>query len=257
VSAPSETGAATAVVVTRRIGGEATSWKIEDADGKLRWRAALPGASVFDRAAQALRERAAQGADPLDLLPLALPATWMVNAKATSRAMQHWLSPEVEPAWAALLETLAFDLAPEAWLALAPGSKELAGRAVEALATGVEGATLCAVTKVLALLRPQLVPLMDDAALWFALELVAEPKTADAPSAPPSAFVPMMDWFAGEVVANEAALIALAAEHDRAVLDATQTLDRLLWMESWGQRLSQGARGTARAQPPSGGGGAP
>lgn len=237
------------VVVTRRIRGEAKPWKIDDAGDKLRWRAALPGASVFDRAAQALRERAAEGADALALLPLALPASWMVNTRATSRAMQRWLSPEAEPAWAALLETIAFDLSPEGWLTLPPDSKALAARAVEALATGAEGATLCAVSKVLALLRPQLVPLMDDAALWFALELVAEPTTADRPSAPPSAFVPMMDWLSREVVANEAALVALASGHERAVLDATQTLDRLLWMESWGQRL--------RAQPPSGGGGAP
>jgi hypothetical protein len=60
------------------------------------------------------------------------------------------------------------------------------------------------------------------------------PATADAPAAGPEHVVPMLDWFAHEVRANEAALIALARRYEFAPLDAAQALDRLLWVESWG-----------------------
>ena len=226
-----------AIAVTRVMNGVSARWTIDDAEDKLRWRAALAGASTYDRAANTLRVLQATGVEAVHLLPLALPASWMVNAKATSRAMQRWLSPSRADAWLALLDAISADLSPEGWLALPAADREGCARAVEQLATGDHGESLAAVTKVLALLRPQIVPLMDDAALWFALERVPEPATADKPSAPPSAFVPMLDWFADQVIACEAPLMALAARHDLAVLDAAQTLDRLLWMESWGTRL--------------------
>ena len=41
---------------------------------------------------------------------------------------------------------------------------------------------------------------------------------------------------AQQVVANEGELIKLAANHKLAVLDAPQVLDRLLWMDAWGER---------------------
>jgi hypothetical protein len=223
--------------MTRIIDGASCTWTVADPDAKLTWRAALPGASCFDRVAHTLRALQAGGATAIDLLPLALPASWMVNAKASSRAMQRWLAPPAIDVWAALLERLSFNLAPAEWLAMASSDREPVAQAIEALATGADGASLAAVTKVLALLRPQLVPLMDDAALWFALESVPEPSSADVPSAPASMFVPMLDWFAREVVSSEEGLIAIAVRHDRAVLDAAQTLDRLLWIESWGHRL--------------------
>jgi hypothetical protein len=223
--------------LTRRVKGTPCTWTIDEPDEKLAWRAGLPGASCFDRAAQTLRALQAGGAAAIDLLPLALPASWMVNAKASSRAMQAWLTPRSMETWAAVLEGIGFHLGPAEWLAMPEQDRHAIASAIGQLATGAEGATLAAVTKVLALLRPQIVPLMDDAALWFALECVPEPKSADAPSAPATAFVPMLDWFAREVTEHEDALIALAVRHDRAVLDAAQTLDRLLWIESWGHRL--------------------
>lgn len=231
------------LAVTRTINGARVAFTIQDAGEKLRWRGALAGASTYDRAASALRVLQANGAEAFELLPLALPASWMVNAKATSRAMQRWLSPSRADAWRALLDGVSADLSPEGWLALPHAEREGCAVAVEELATGIDGESLAAVTKVLALLRPQIVPLMDDAALWFALELVPEPDTADKPEAPPRAFVPMLDWFAEQLVANEEPLTTLAAGHDRAVLDVAQTLDRILWVESWGNKL--------RAQPPS------
>ena len=227
----------TPLAITRTVNGAASASTIGDPDEKLRWRGMLPGAMTYDRAAHALRALQAQGAAAIDLLPLALPASWMVNAKATSHAMQRWQSRASLEAWAAILDAIGFGLGPAEWLALPAQEREGATRAVAALATGEDGATLAAVSKVLALLRPQIIPLMDDAALWFAIELVPEPKTADAPAAPASAFAPMLDWFAEQVIASENELIAIAVRHELAVLDAAQVLDRLLWIESWGHRL--------------------
>lgn len=209
---------------------------IEDADAKLVWRGSLPGASTYDRAADVLRRLQANGASAVDLLPVALPASWMVNAKATSRAMQRWQQKPMVDVWAALLELVAVDMAPDGWLATPVEEKDMIVKLVTALATGADGATLTAVTKVLALLRPQLVPLMDDAAIAFALGLVPMPETAEKPSAPPSAFVPMLDWFARAVVDNDESLVGIAARHTAVTLDQTQVLDRLLWVESWGKR---------------------
>ena len=227
----------TTLSITRTVKGAPCVVAIDDAVAKLAWRASLPGASTYDRAAHTARVLQAEGASAVDLLPLALPASWMVNAKATSHAMQRWLSPACLPAWSTVLDGVSFALAPAEWLALAGTRKDEVAEAVAELACGEHGATLAAVSKVLALLRPQLVPLMDDAALWFTLELGAEPDTADAPIAPASAFVPMLDWFATEVIAAEEALIAAAVAHRDAVLDAAQVLDRLVWIESWGHRL--------------------
>jgi hypothetical protein len=230
--------------ITRTKNGAPCEHGIDEPDEKLNWRAGLPGASCFDRAAHSLRALQAGGANAVDLLPLALPASWMVNAKATSRAMQHWLEPSSRDAWSAVLDGIAFHMGPADWLEMSASDREAVASAVERLAAGgsKDGTSLAAVTKVLALLRPQLVPLMDDAAIWFALESVPEPATADAPAAPASAFIPMLDWFAREVIAHEEALVALAVRHDRAVLDAAQTLDRLLWVESWGHRVRARAR---------------
>jgi hypothetical protein len=158
----------------------------------------------------------------------------MVNAKATSRTFVHWTA--AEPVWAELLSILSFDLSTDEWSALPEAERTAVGVAVATL-SGMPSASLCAVTKVLALLRPQLVPLMDDAAIWFALGAVPEPKTADAPAAGPEHFLPMMDWFAAEAKRSDAALVELARAHTMAVLDAPQVLDRLLWWASWGHRL--------------------
>lgn len=197
-------------------------------------RGQLPGAFGYDRAAHLFRTLQAEGSDAVDLLPAAFPASWMVNAKATSRTFVHWTA--AEPVWAQLLSVLPFDLSADEWTAMPETERRAVDEAVATLSR-VPGGGLCAVTKVLALLRPQLVPLMDDAAIWFALDAVAEPATADAPTAGPEHFLPMMDWFAGEVRRSEPALVELAREHTMATLDAPQVLDRLLWWASWGHRL--------------------
>jgi hypothetical protein len=190
---------------------------IHGPDAKLRSRGVLPGAFSYDRVAHVLRVLQAGGASAIDLLPLALASSWLVNAKATSRAFVKWQSMD---AWRTIFETMHDTLAPEGWLALQPGARAACGEAAAELASAGEGADLTAVSKVLALLRPQLVPLMDAEAIAFAIG--------------DGGFVAMMDWFCSRVVECEAELVPIAARHDLAVLDAAQVLDRLLWFESAG-----------------------
>jgi hypothetical protein len=215
-------------------GNAEESVAVSDPAEALSRRGQLPGAFGYDRAAHLFRTLQAEGSDAVDLLPAAFPTSWMVNAKATSRTFVHWTV--AEPTWIELLSLLRFDLSTDEWAAMGEADRKAVGAAVTVL-SGVPGATLCAVTKVLALLRPQLVPLMDDAAIWFARDAVPQPTTADAPSAGPEHFLPMMDWFAEEAKRSDAALIELARTHTLAVLDAPQVLDRLLWWASWGHGL--------------------
>ncbi len=211
-------------------------WKILDAAEKLLARGVLPGAYGYDLAAHGLRVARARGVGFRELLPLAMPASWMVNNRAPSPVFRRWLS-EKSDAWVAVCELL--DAGALAW-------PEFTHRAeldalLRSLAGNGQGA--CAISKVLALLCPHTVPLMDDAALAFALGSVATPAAADNPLAGPEHFAPMLDWFAEAVRDNERELIALARGYDLAPLDAAQVLDRLLWVESWGwQHLGPLAR---------------
>jgi hypothetical protein len=130
---------------------------------------------------------------------------------------------------------LSADFAPEDWLALPDDQKARVEAQVANLV--VHGNTnLCALSKVLVLLYPQLVSLMDDAALWFALASGEEPTRADSPSASASQFVPMMNWFCHAYKLHEPALVSIAGAHKLSVLDGPQVLDRLLWQHSWGNR---------------------
>jgi hypothetical protein len=199
---------------------------LENAEEKLAFRASLPGAFGFDQAAHVLRALQSEGVASADLLPLAFPTSWMVNARATSRAFRRWFG--AIDVWTALLEELGPTMSLEQWNG--QGTER-----VRELAS-LEDAGLAAVTKVLALLRPQLVPLMDDAQLSFALGTVPMPADNNQSTAGPEHFAPMMRWFAAEVTARESELIAIAAAHRHAVLDAAQVLDRLLWYEAWGHR---------------------
>jgi hypothetical protein len=72
----------------------------------------------------------------------------------------------------------------------------------------------------------------------FAIGAVPMPDKEQA-TAGPEVFVPMLDWLGEQVLAGEKELIAIAARHTQAVLDAPQVLDRLLWMDAWGERYRQ------------------
>lgn len=204
-------------------------WAILHGAEKLHVRGTLPGAYGYDLAAHGLRVARARGVGFRELLPLAMPTSWMVNNRAPSPTFRRWLA-EKSDAWVALCELL--DGGALAWPDASPEHRAQVAALARSLSDRTHGA--CALSKVLALLCPHAVPLMDDAAIAFALGAVAMPATADAPAAGPEHVVPMLDWFAHEVRANEAALIALARRYDFAPLDAAQALDRLLWVESWG-----------------------
>lgn len=217
------------------------SWTVYVPHDKLAVRAALPGAFGFDQAVHAVRVARARGVAPEDLVSLAMPTSWMVNNKAPSTVFQRWLKAPLADVWGALIELLScgYERFPE----LDATSREAITAGVRALSIDGQGAA--AVSKVLAIVCPETVPLMDDAALWFALGAPAAPTTADAPTADAASVVPMLDWFSREVTAHTADLIDLARGHGAAVLDAPQVLDRLLWMESWGWRILRSPAPTA------------
>jgi hypothetical protein len=219
------------------IGRGEKDWTIAGAARKLLARGALPGAFGYDLAAEALRRARRAGVPAIELLAPALPASWMVNARASSPVFQRWLG--MRAPWSDLLAIAAGG--PARWLARGAGEREAAAAAVRALA--IEGQGVAAISKVLALLAPDTVPLMDDAAIAFALGGIEPPRTADDPRAGPEWFLPMLDWLARETLRAEPALAALARAYPLAPLEPAQVLDRLLWFESWGWRLlREGAR---------------
>lgn len=201
---------------------------------KLAARGSLPGAYGYDLSAHAMRMARARGVSLEVLLPAAMPASWMVNNRAPSPVFRWWLDPSQREAWVTLSGLL--EGGPEQWLSLGELQRKSAQECVLALA--IQGHGLCALSKVLACLVCESVPLMDDAMLSLCGLAVDEPATADDPRAEVSLFAPVMDWFARSVLTHEETLIALAREYVLAPLDTTQVLDRLLWIESWGWRLA-------------------
>lgn len=210
---------------------------IDDPLALLARRATLPGAYGYDRSAHALRVAAARGVPLDDRLPLALHGSWMVNSRATSPVFRRWLGETARPAWLVLDAVLSDG--PEGWLDLAGEERAAAAQAAADLCGGDVG--VAALSKVLALLHPQTACLMDDHAIAF-LGLAHDfPPGEEKGTAGPSLFAPALDAFSAAVVANRDALTALAAAHAAAVLDATQALDRVLWVASYGERFFRAA----------------
>lgn len=207
------------MILTRPDG---TRWRIEGAAEKLRLRAGLPGARVFDLAAEGLRKARAAGVPTCDRLALALPASWCVNSPAPSTVLRRWALPPLSEVWEALVEVLeeprCGPLDPESRDAVVTGLRAL----------GSEPFMVEAASKVLALLVPGAVPLMPAPARAFVL--------GSADAGDPPSFVAMIDWFAGAAAEEEAALAACAAAHVEVVITGPQALDRLLWFDSEGHR---------------------
>ncbi|HEY2512125.1 MAG TPA: hypothetical protein VGI39_14760, partial [Polyangiaceae bacterium] len=114
-------------------------WPIERPLEKLVARARLPGASSFDRATHSLRLAEAH-LDDEARLPLAFPASWLVNSPSTSRDFQAWLASPLRETWMSLVASVAEG--PEAWLAADTSTREEVEAQVARLATnhgGVEG----------------------------------------------------------------------------------------------------------------------
>jgi hypothetical protein len=190
-------------------------WRIEDGKRKLSCRARLPGARVFDLAADSLRRAKERGVPLIDRLHLALPASWLVNSPAVSPVLRRWALPPQREVWLDLVDALQ----------ASPLHVEAVDRSVVAL--GAEPYAVEAISKLAALLAPDAVPLMPLPARTFVL--------GDAASAP-KAFAAMVRWLTGEARAHAAELDALAASHAEVPLSAAQVLDRLLWFDSEGYR---------------------
>ncbi len=201
---------------------DGTEWRIEEANAKLTLRAKLPGARVFDLVVESLRKVRAAGVPAIEQLPLALPASWCVNSPAPSTVFRRWALPPQRDVWLLLIDVLE---EPRTGPLDAESSRAvIAGiRALGPEPFGVE-----AISKVLALLVPEVVPLMPAPARTFVL---GESAPQDA-----RAFVEMVDWFAAAVEEGGAQLASWAKAHDDVSLSAAQALDRLLWFDSEGHR---------------------
>ena len=206
---------------------------IDDPLRLLTQRATLPGAYGYDHSAHALRVAAAKGVPVADRLALALHGSWMVNSRATSPVFRRWLQEAARPAWMLLDEVLRDG--PDGWVALTDDERAVTAQAVALLCGADVG--VAAVSKVLALLYPQTMCLMDDHAIVY-LGLAHEFAPGEEKgTAGASLFLPTLDAFSAAVVANRDALTSLAAAHTAAVLDATQALDRVIWVASYGERF--------------------
>jgi hypothetical protein len=204
----------------------------------LRFRGQLPGAFGFDHAAFVVSEQVRAGTHPLDLLPLVFPTSWMVNSRASSQTFQMWMVPDALEKWETIIDPLH---APGAsWATLGADVQNNIANAVAALAS-VRGGSLSAVTKVLALLLCDAIPIMADAEVAMITGAMAAPTEGDTTTADVSLFANVMHWYSQHVPILAKDLQALAAQHPLAPLTALQTLDRLIWYASWGRGIDGAA----------------
>lgn len=167
------------------------------------------------------------------MLPAAFGSSWMVNNTVPSPTFQAWLQPPQLERWHALIKTLS--CTPEEWLSTTQESKRELQSQLQQIIHSNDG--IVGISKVLALLCPDTVPLMDDAAIWFVDQSVSYPTDARTANAPITAFVAMLDWFAQQVTTHQDALSELAETYPLCPLSPSQVLDRLLWFESWGYHV--------------------
>jgi hypothetical protein len=205
-----------------------TEWQLQDVNKRLSLRARLPGAFVYDVSANSLRKAKARGCPAIERIPLAFSASWMVNSPASSRVMRRWALPPQFDVWLALVGALEGPLEnPGEWAPV----RALVAR------LGDEPFLIEAVSKVLALLLPGVVPLMPEPARKF---LLGESAGAD-----PDAFVKIADWFVKTTRAEEESLSEWASAHEEVTLEGPQVLDRLLWFDSEGfKNFEETARDT-------------
>jgi hypothetical protein len=197
------------------------SWVVAEPTKKLAFRAQLPGARLFDLAGESLRAAKRLGTSASDRFTLALPASWLVNSPAISRVLRRWALEPHRETCLALVELL--EGGPAAWED-DPGTADAIRQAVASL--GDEPYIAEALSKTLALLVPEAVPLMPDAARAFVLG------TADRNE--PDAFGRMVDWFARAAIEHHEALARVARDHREVELTPGGVLDRLLWFDSEG-----------------------
>ncbi len=198
-----------------------TPWHVREAGRKLAYRAQLPGARVFDLVGQSLRSAKARGVGAGDRLTLALPASWLVNSPAISKVLRRWALDPHREACLALIDV--FERGPVEWSA-DPGTGEGIRLCVASL--GEEPYVAEALSKVLALVVPDAVPLMPAPARAFVLGEAAKDDR--------DAFGRIVDWFARAAMTHATDLARIAGEHREVELTAAGVLDRLLWFDSEG-----------------------
>ena len=207
-------------------------WVLVDIDRKLSQRARLPGARVYDLAADALRLAKSKGLSDDVLFPLACPGSWLVNSPAAATLFRRWVLPDRH----VFLNLLSLFEPPST----GPLEPEIAAQLrVAVAALGKEPYLVEALSKVLALLIPHAIPLMPPLAVSFVLGPEA---VSDA-----DAFVAMTTWFGGAVEHHWDGLSTAAAAHGEVPLDAAQVLDRLLWFDSDGFKHFPAPEPTPRA----------
>lgn len=192
---------------------------------KLGLRGQLPGAFSYDFAVRGLAKARAAGVATSELLANAFAATWLVNGGTPSPIFRKWLTPPLVEVWAEIGEALATT----PWSELEPEERTTIGAALGTLM--IEGQGVGPVSKALAALAPDAVPLMPDAAISFAIGAATRVANLDAQTAGATAFAPMMDWFTRQVASCEAALADIAKGPR---LTPAQVLDRVLWFDSAG-----------------------
>jgi hypothetical protein len=195
-------------------------WDLLDVNLKLSQRARLPGARVYDLAADALRLAKTKGVPDEALFPLACPGSWLVNSPAQSVVFRRWV---LDPDRRIFLDLLSL-FEPATTGPLDPAVAADLRIAVSVL--GKEPTVVEALSKVLALLLPQAIPLMPPLAVAFVMG-EGVPSSADT-------FVAMTSWFGETVEEHWDALSAFAAAHTEVPLEAAQVLDRMLWFDSDG-----------------------
>lgn len=203
------------------------AWCILQPAEKLRLRATLPGASLFDRAVAGLREARRGGASLTALLPAAMASSWFVNSGTHSPVFRRWLDHPNDEHWVDLIAAL------DDWSTGARRSRDALRFALEGLAAGIPGSA-AAISKVAASLSFEAVPLMPDAAISFFLRGGLAPAEPDRQSAGIDVFVPMLVAFKR---AEDELRRALDTDRDSWGPRAGDMLDRLLWFDSVGHRF--------------------
>lgn len=205
-------------------------WPVVMAEMKLKLRARLPGASAFDDAAAGLRAARASGVPAIALFAPAFASSWLVNSAIPSPVFQKWLVPAMRAKWAKLVALIEGDGSP--WPERSKETRaEIDGLLGEIAAVG---ATLGGISKVLALLSLEPVPLMPDAALALVLRALPVPAEPDAQTAPLKHFAPMMDRLAQAEESGGESLAELATKVPP--LRPPDAVDRVVWFDSVGYR---------------------
>jgi hypothetical protein len=200
-------------------------WEVVDAGIKLELRAGLPGAFVFDQAASASRNARAAGLSLADRFALSLPASWLVNSPAISPVLRRWSEAAGREAWLTMLGALEGDAS--SWRSQRTTERDAV--MTQALRTlGGEPYVIEAASKVLAVMVPDLVPLMPIGARAFVL--------GEEHAAEEASFLAMIDWFTAAAIAHSAELEAVASSHGAARISGAQVLDRVLWFDSEGHQ---------------------